>query len=255
MPIVTLTTDFGWQDYYIALLKGAILCQNQHVNIIDITHNVNNYDIVQAAFLFKNAWRAFPKGSIHLLSVNDYNEEHVAFIATRFQGHYFVGPDNGLFSLIFDEQPEEIVSLPYAEESRFPLKDVYAQAVGDLASGKPLHEIGAPLESYIQRLTFKPVTGKDQIRGAIIHIDKYHNAVLNISRALFNQIGQDRSFALYFKRHDPITKLSTHYYEVPVGEILCLFNSADLLEIAINKGKADVLLGLKIEDPVQIDFK
>lgn len=255
MPIVTLTTDFGWQDYYAALLKGAILCQNERINLIDVTHNINNYDIVQAAFIFKNAWRAFPAGTIHLVSVNDFNAEQVSFIAFRYREHYFVGPDNGLFSLVFDERPEEMVQLPYAEESRFPLKEVYARAIGQLAAGKPLAEIGRPLDRYVERLTFQPVTGNLQIRGAVIHIDKYDNVILNIHRELFERIGEGRDFELYFKRHDPITKLSANYHEAPIGEIICLFNSADLLEIAVNKGKAGTLLGLNIEDTVQLDFK
>ena len=255
MPIVTLTTDFGWQDYYAALLKGAILCQNEQINLVDITHNVNNYDIVQAAFIFKNAWRAFPPKSIHLVSVNDYNSEKASFIAMHYQGHYFIGPDNGLFSLVFDEQPEQIVQLPYVEESSFPLKEVYARAIGHLAAGQPLLELGEVQDGYEERLTFQPVIGKFQIRGAVIHIDKYDNAVLNIHRDLFERIGEGRDFALYFKRHDPILVMKKHYHDAPVGGIICLFNSANLLEIAVNKGKASTLLGLKIEDAVQIDFK
>jgi S-adenosylmethionine hydrolase len=255
MPIVTLTTDFGWQDYYAALLKGAILCQSEHINLVDITHNVNNYDIVQAAFIFKNAWRAFPPKTIHLVSVNDYNAEKVSFIAMHYQDHYFIGPDNGLFSLVFDEKPEQIVQLPYVEESSFPLKEVYARAIGHLAAGKPLLELGEVQDGYEQRLTFQPVIGKSQIRGAVIHIDKYDNAILNIHRDLFERIGEGRDFALYFKRHDPILHLAKHYHDVPIGGIICLFNSANLLEIAVNKGKASTLLGLNIEDAVQVDFK
>lgn len=254
MPIVTLTTDFGWQDYYAALLKGAILCQNENINLVDITHNVNNYDIVQAAFIFKNAWRAFPPQSIHLVSVNDYSADKVSFIAMQYQGHYFIGPDNGLFSLVFEETPAQIVQLAYVEESLFPLKEVYTRAIGHLVAGKPFSELGPPQEGYVQRLTFQPVIGKSQIRGAVIHIDKYDNAVVNIHRELFERIGAGRDFALYFKRHDPILYLSDHYHDVPIGGIICLFNSANLLEIAVNKGNASTLLGLKIEDTVQVDF-
>lgn len=255
MPIVTLTTDFGWQDYYAALLKGAILCQNENINLIDISHNINNYDIVQAAYIFKNAWRAFPSKSIHLVSVNDYNAGNVSFIAMQKNGHFFIGPDNGLFSLIFDELPEQIVKLPYREESLFPLKDTYAYAIGHLAAGKPLEELGEIQHKYVQRLTFQPVTGQSRIRGAVIHIDKYDNVIVNIHRELFERIGGGRDFALYFKRHDPILHLYEHYHDAPVGEIICLFNSANLLEIAINQGRASTLLGLKLEDTIQVDFK
>ena len=72
MPIVTLTSDFGLNDYYVTLIKGALLCENQNLNIIDITHNINNYDIVQGAFVLRNAYESFPKGTIHILSVNNF---------------------------------------------------------------------------------------------------------------------------------------------------------------------------------------
>lgn len=255
MPIVTLTTDFGWQDYYAALLKGAILCQHEPINIVDITHDINNYDIVQAAFTFRNAWRAFPPGTIHLVSVNDFGAGEASFIAIHYRDHYFIGPDNGLFSLVFEEPPAEVVRLPYFEESAFPLKEVYARPIGELARGKKLTEIGQPLKDYVQRLTFQPVTGHSYIRGAVIHLDKYDNAILNIHRTLFEKVGDGRDFELYFKRHDPITKLIRHYHEATVGEIICRFNSANLLEIAVNKGRAGELLGLHVEDAVQVDFK
>lgn len=255
MPIVTLTTDFGWKDPYQALVKGAMLCKNESLVIVDITHDVPSYDIVQAAFLFRMAWRSFPKGTIHVVCIDAFNGGHNAFIAMRHEGHYFIGPDNGLFSLVFDEPPADIFGLDFIDHPNFPLKDVFAKAVGHLANGHPFHEIGAPIEEMVKRITFQPVTGHSHIRGSVIHVDKYENAIVNINQFLFEKVGQDRDFSLFFKRHDPINKLSQHYYDVPVGEVLCLFNSASYLEIAINMGKAASLLGLHIEDTVQIDFR
>jgi hypothetical protein len=255
MAIVTLTSDFGWQDYYLAMIKGAILSEAPAVQLVDLTHGVKNYDIVQAAFLFKNAWPSFPKGSIHLISVNDYNPAKKRFLAAAFRGHYFVAPDNGLFSLIFDEDgPKAFHELPYEESEVFPLKKVYARAVAYLSKGRPIIELGPVAEDIEQRITLQPVTSHSQIRGSIIHLDNYENVITNVSRDLFERVGGGRTFKLFFKRHDPILTLSTHYYSVSVGEPLCLFNSAGYLEIAINMGKAASLLGLKVEDTIQIDF-
>jgi len=252
--MVTFTSDFGGQDYYVALVKGAMLQQQPQLQFVDITHNVQNYDIVQAAFLFKNAWQHFPVGTIHLLSINDFDHAQQGFILIKHAGHCFIGPDNGLFWLIFEQVPDEVYELPKPENSSFPLKDIFANAVAHITSEKPLHTIGNRLHNIVQRLALQPVTGKSHIRGSVIHIDIFENVIVNISRNLFDKIGKGRTFSLFFKRHDPITKLSQHYYEVPVGEILCLFNSAGCLEIAIHKGKAASLLGLKVEDVVQIDF-
>lgn len=255
MSIVTLTSDFGAQDYYVALLKGAILSRQNPIQLIDITHNVKNYNIVQAAFIFKNAWQSFPEGTIHILSINDFDNEHQGFLAIKHAGHYFIGPDNGLFWLVFEKMPDEVYELPKIEISNFPLKDIYASAVAHIILQKSLQKIGKRLQSIVQRIALQPVTSQAHIRGSVIHIDNYDNVIVNIGRELFEKIGKDRPFSLYFKRHEPITQLSKNYYDVPVGEILCRFNSADCLEIAINMGKASSLLGLNIEDVVQIDFQ
>lgn len=254
MPIVTLTSDFGTTDYYAAVIKGAILCENPTLNIVDITHNIKNYDIVHGAFVLKNAYCHFPKGTIHLLSVNNFYSKQNTFLVFRYDDHYFIGPDNGIFSLMFGDISDDIYELEYPQKSTFPLKEIYSRAVGYIIGDKPFNEIGFPVEEITQRITLQPVISQNMIRGSIIHIDKYENAVINVTRELFDRVHQGRNFALFFKRHEPITELSWHYYDVPIGETLCLFNSANYLEIAINTGKASSLLGLKVDDTVQIDF-
>jgi len=254
MPIVTLTSDFGWNDYYVALIKGAMLCEHQDLNIIDITHNINNYDIVQGAFILKNAYESFPKSTIHIISVNNFYDKKRRFLAVRYNEHYFLGPDNGIFSLLFDKMPNDIYKLDFSNKGTFPLKNVYAKAIGHISKGMPFNEIGLPQKNVVERITFQPVISKAQIRGAVIHIDNYENVIVNISRKLFEQVWNERAYEISFRRNDPIQKIYNNYYDVPIGEILCRFNSADFLEISINMGKASSMLGLKIEDTVQIDF-
>lgn len=254
MTIVTLTSDFGNQDYYAAILKGAMLREHRNLQFVDITHNVKNYDIVQAAFIFKNAWQSFPEGTIHIVSVNDFDSEKKAFLAIRHEGHYFVGPDNGLFWLTFEQMPAEVYELPPVGQSDFSLKAIFSNAVKHMVTQKNFAKIGVKREEIVQRIALQPVTSQAQIRGSVIHIDNYDNVIVNISRDLFEKIGAGRPFSLYFKRHDPITRLCGSYYDVPVGEVLCLFNSANCLEIAINMGRAATLLGLNVEDVVQVDF-
>lgn len=255
MAIVTLTTDFGHGGYELARLKGAMLREFSELRLVDITHTVNNYDIVQAAFIFRNAWASFPKGTIHLISVNDYAIEKPRFLVAAHHGHYFVAPDNGLFTLIFgDDQPKAFHELKYREDRLLNLEEVYAYAAGFLGRGRPVIEIGPPAEGIVQRITLQPVISHSQIRGSVIFIDNYENAITNVSKALFEQVSGGRDFQLFFKRHDPICQLSQYYNEVDIGEPLCLFNSAGLLEVAINMGRAGSLLSLKVEDTVQIDF-
>lgn len=254
MPIVTLTTDFGTKDYYVGLLKGALLCLKEDLNIVDITHNIKNYDIVQAAYIFNHVWNSFPKGTIHILSVDDFSHPDNGFVVFEQEGHYFIGPDNGVFSLVFPTLPTTIYAVQVPPNLPFPLKSLLTQAVGAILRDPKLEKSNFSTVKAMERITLQPVVLQDRIRGSVIHIDKYENVIVNINRELFQKIGQERPFSLFFKRHDPITMLSKHYYDVPVGEILCLFNSANFIEIAVNKGKASSLFGLHVDDTIQIDF-
>jgi S-adenosyl-L-methionine hydrolase (adenosine-forming) len=258
MQIVTLTTDFGLQDYYIPSLKGTMLTRHRALNIIDISHQIKHHDIVQAAFVLKNAWTAFPEGTIHVLSVNNLGGERGRFLVFKYEKHIFVGPDNGIFTLVFPnllafKQPLEIIEIPFIGLNFEYIREAIANAVYHLASNLPLENLGNPAKDILQRITFQPVIAPSQIRGAVVYVDHYDNVVSNITRDLFNKVGRGRPFQLFFKRHDPVLSLSAHYNDVAIGETLCLFNS-DYLEVAINMGRAAELFGLKIEDTIQIDF-
>lgn len=253
MAIVTLTTDFGNSDYYAALIKGALLGNSPSIQLVDITHNIPAFDIVQGAFVLSNTFRAFPPGSIHLLSVNNY-DGNLAFIAMEREGHYFVGPDNGVFSLVFGKLDGAVYRLPYDADDPFPMKSICCHAVQHICSGKPMEEIGLPAADVEQRIALQPVIDSSQIRGIVIHIDQYENAITNIKKELFEKVCNGRGFAIRYKRNDPITKVSKIYYEVPVGEPLAFFNSSGFLEIAVNMGRASSLLGLQLDDMVQVDF-
>ncbi len=255
MPTITLTTDFGLKDYYVAAIKGSIISQVADAQIIDVSHLVPPHDIVQAAYHVKHAYKSFPAGTIHIISVNNYAMKESSFLITKHYEQYFITPNNGLLSLIFEELPIHIYQIPFASEDRFIVKNIYATLVRHISEGGSLDEIGQSASEVEQRITLKPVISTSQIRGSIIHVDHYENAIVNIHRTLFEQVGHGRQFQLFFKRHDPIGQLSEYYHDVEVGEVLCLFNSAGYLEIAVNMGQAATLLGLNVDDTVQIDFK
>jgi S-adenosylmethionine hydrolase len=252
MQIVTLTTDFGLDDYYVALMKGALLRQAANLQIVDISHNIKPFDIVQGAFVLKNAFASFPEGTIHVITVNN-SQEGRAFICLQHAGQYFIGPDNGVFSLIFPSLPEAW-RLDPVEESPFSIQKAIAEAVAHIAAGKPIFEVGLPAGEVEQRIALQPVISTSQIRGSVIYVDHYENVTINITKELFEKVRNGRRFAVFFKRNDPITILSRHYTDVPVGEPLCLFNAAGLLEISVSMGTASSLLGLKLDDMVQVDF-
>jgi len=255
MSIVTLTTDFGTQDFYVGALKGALLRLSPDIRLVDISHAVKPYNIVQGAFTLQQAWREFPEGSIHLLGVNCVYGPDFRFVAVRQHGHYFLAPDNGILTLLLDTAPPaDRRLLPPVAGGHFQVKDAFAAAVAHLAAGHGFEALGEAAGELLHRISLQPIITPNGIRGTVIHIDNFDNAVVNIRKEVFERVVDGRAFSLFFRRNDPITKVSTHYCDVPEGEPLCLFNSAGYLEIAVNMGRAATLLGLKTEDVVEIVF-
>ncbi|PWK78249.1 hypothetical protein LX99_02089 [Mucilaginibacter oryzae] len=258
MAIITLTTDLGDKDIYQAALKGSIYKSLPTVNIVDITNNVAAFNVQQAAFILKNSFHYFPDDTVHLIGIDTVYSDHTKYLAIRYKKHYFVGADNGIFSLMFDSPPEEIVEINIMQDLKFlhfPLADIFVKAACHLARGGKLNEIGLPVEEIENKMNLQPVIEKNQIKGVVIYIDSFQNVITNITKEFFNRVQQGRRFVLNFKRNETITDLSWHYNEVPVGEKLCLFGISDHLEIAINKGNASGLLGLNLNDKVIIEFQ
>ena len=267
MPIITLTTDLGLKDHYVASVKGAILSQIPDINIVDITHNIDAFNISQTAYVIRNCYKNFPAGSIHILGVDaelSIDNSHLAVFAG---GHYFIGTDNGTFPLLFDElKAEKIVQLNISQNTdslTFPIKDVFVIAACHIARGGTLEIIGKEIAAFKEiKSELKPVTehdintNNDIIKGAVVYIDTYGNATTNVSKDLFEQVRKGRDFVILFGREDErISKLREKYKDANKGEKLAIFSVNGMLEIAQNKGRATDLLGLKIHDYVRIEFK
>lgn len=254
-PIVTLTSDFGTRDFYAATLKGAILSHNPEIQLVDIAHHIDPYNIAEAAFIIRNAYKSFPKGTLHLINVSDHDDPDCRYLLIQHDDHYFLGSDNGLFSLSFETEPELAFEPFDLQNADNDLNKQIAKVVGRVLNGEPLTDIGKPVYQIRQLRNIEPVVESALIRGTVIYVDRFENVITNICRDLFDEVRNDRRFIIYFKRTERISEVSTHFYDVPEGEKLCIFNEAGYLEIAINKGKASSLLGLKVGDNVQIDFE
>ena len=251
--IVTLTTDFGTQDYYVGALKGALVSRAPEFRLVDISHDIKAFDIVQGAFVVANTWREFPENTIHFIGVNCVYQPEYRFVAARHEGHYFIAPDNGLLTILFQNlDPANLRSIPANAKEHFAVRNVFANIIAHFAENKPFEELGEHPAPLLERISIQPVITPTRIRGTVIHVDNFENVVVNIRREVFEKTLNGRNFSLFFKRNDPITKLSENYCDVPTGEQLCLFNAADYLEIAVNMGKAASLLGLKVEDVVEV---
>ena len=255
MQIVSLTTDFGIRDYHVAELKVALLKSNATLNILDVSHDVDSYDIVEAAYNVDNIYRNFPEGSIHIISVYNYYDKHSEYVAYSHEGQFFIAPNNGVLTLLF--QGIRTSDLYLIDREGMELKNlpqIFAHAVGYLSHGLPIAELGGHPESTNERMSIQPVVTSNQIRATIIHIDHFGNVVVNLKKDKFDEIRAGRQFEIYYQQSDPVTYLSKDYGEVPIGEVLALFNSAEYMEIAINVGKASELLSLKKNETIQINF-
>jgi len=259
MSIITLTTDLGLKDYYVAGIKGHILSQLPNATIIDISHEIPAFNISVAAFCLKNCYGDFPEGSIHIIGVRPEADEHTRHLIIKHKGHYFIGADNGMFSLLFDGKPDDIFDLnivPDEDKRTFPTKDVFVKAACHIGRGGTMELIGNKIDEINQRTNFQPVIEENVIRGMAMYIDSYGNITTNITRALFHLIGKKRDFSIVFRRSDyNIHELKQNYNEVPEGEKLALFSANNHLEIAINKGNASKLFGIKLADTIRIEFK
>jgi len=254
MQLVTLITDFGTSDYYVALLKAHILQLKSNLNIIDVTHQIDTHDIRQAAYVLGATARHFPEGTIHVVAVNNYYDSNYEFIAFEYKGHYFVGPNNGVFSLAFDSIDEDDIYKVVLDEDHYDLFDLIGHTVSLIAGDMAITEIGVPLNRFEKKLDIQPVITNNEIRATIVHIDKYENVILNVHREFFEHARKGREFELFFKYYNPITEICDNYSDVPVGEAVCLFNSANYLEISINMGHAASQLDLAKDETIQIKF-
>lgn len=266
MPVLTLISDMGLRDYYVGVLKGAIYTELAEVVVVDISHDIPPFDIANAAFVLRNSYHHFPKGSVHIIGVNPDLDLHekVMHVLVMYRGHYFIGADNGIFSLMFDGQPDAVYELNMTQavdELTFPTKDVFVPAACHLLRGGTPEIIGRRRDSLKTLSMFRPVIDNDTIRGSIIYIDSYGNAFTNITKQLFREVSRGRNFkVIYGGSNSVIRDISDAYNNVPEGERLALFGSEGYLEIAINRGaygaggSAASLLGLKINQAVRIEF-
>jgi len=254
MDTITLTTDFGTSDYYAAMLKGEILQYASHCKIIDITHNISRHDIMEAAFFIRGLYHRFPKQTLHLVAVNTFYAASNELILFEHQGFYFLGPNNGIFSLVIpDLDLRKIREVPIT--SREDIYHSLAKVVAQIYKGTLLNEIGLPISNFERRLALQAVINEDHVRATIVHVDTFGNVVVNLDKQTFERVRSGRRYSIYYKSDDPITKLSHRYNEVPIGEVCAFFNDIDMLEIAINMGNAHELLSLNKNETIQIDFE
>ncbi|HET8887004.1 MAG TPA: SAM-dependent chlorinase/fluorinase [Salinimicrobium sp.] len=273
MSIITLTTDFGLKDHYVAAVKGAVLKELKNVVIVDVSHSISPFHIAEAAYIIKNAYKNFPDGTIHIIGIDSELTEENKHIALILDNHFFICANNGILSLIASEiRPTQMVEINIHNQiqGNFPVMDVFVKVACHIARGGTLDVIGKKITEVKQLKDFEPSVNADsnQIIGNVVYIDNYGNVITNISQKLFQEIGKGRSFKIS-ARTTIFTEILKTYGEVAKsekstanneGSKLALFNSAGFLELAIYKsnpgsvGSASSLFGLKHRDSITVNF-
>ncbi|HEU4506698.1 MAG TPA: SAM-dependent chlorinase/fluorinase [Pyrinomonadaceae bacterium] len=251
MTVITLLTDFGTADYFVGAMKGAILSVNPLATIADITHEVPPQDISSAAFLLLAAYKTFPAGTIHVAVVDPGVGSSRRPIIVSAGEHFFVGPDNGLFTYIYDRESSyevfHVTAEKYFREPRsttFHGRDIFAPVAAALSNGVEVGMFGATIEDEVRLESSLVADVKDgRVEGRIIHVDRFGNCVTNITRDVFDTgnlvingetIGDFRDF----------------YADNPRNEPFAIWGSAGFLEISINGGSAADKLRVKTGDRI-----
>lgn len=248
MSCVTLLSDFGLQDASVASAKGILMQHLPGVPQVDISHLVEPFQLQQAAYLLQSAYRNFPAGTCHLLLFDIFSEAHPRLLLCSHAGQYFFAPDNGLLSLAFPCQPEQVWVCYEMDKNGFLGDWIHAagRMMAQLAQQPPEGLGLKPCELKVAPKHWRPNVIGDIIECHVIHIDRYENVVVNLTREMFEEHGRGRPFRIRFMRDEELTQVSNHFYSVREGQQMCRFNSAGFLEIGISKGKAASLFGLKM---------
>jgi len=272
MQIITLTTDMGERDHYVASLKGTILRLCPEARIVDISHNVKPFDAAEAAFFLNSCIEDFPEGTVHVIGVDtepmiNFSGSEGSFPSImKFRGQYIISNDNGFFGSFIKEEThdgfyrmDDVLSNPSL--FKFPTKNMLIPAACRILKGDNVEDFCSPFGSFKKAFALTAVIEPNLIKGNVIHIDNYGNLITNVHHSLFERFGQETPFTIYYRNKDyHIDEISPTYNTVPPGEKVAIFNQNGLLEIAINRGAnsstggAEKLFGIRLGDVIRIEF-
>jgi len=257
MACITLLSDFGLQEASVAIAKGVLMRHNPGLAIIDISHEVKPFYTAQAAYLLSATWRHFPAGTCHVLLFDLFSEKTVRVMVAEADGQYFITADNGLLPAALPAITNTWIykELSTAESFTNWLEDASkAIRLMQTAAAQVLSLQPFKLRSVLQK---KPQENGATIICDVIHIDRYENVVLNLTRDHFERTAKGRPFRLEFAQVEEITEISNNYADVRPGQKLCRFNSSGYMEICMNRGNAASLFGLKLggsKNDIKITF-
>ena len=243
MPLITLLTDFGTADHYVAEIKGVLLSQAPDVTLVDVTHAIGPGEIRSAAYILGRTWHRFPPGTIHLAVVDPGVGSSRAALAFGARGHLFVGPDNGVFTPVLKDAEVEMVVLPTPASASptFHGRDLFAPAAAALAVGVPLATLGDPFQGIPERLAYTaPHYEGKTVVGEVIYIDRFGSLVTNLTTELVP------NYATLEVEDLDLGPVRQTFSDVTAGGLLAYVGSGGAIEIAVRNGSAARRLGVGV---------
>lgn len=272
MSIITLTTDFGIKDHFVAVAKGKLLSLMPNCQIIDVTHNVDFYNITNASYIVNGICDVFPKNTIHIICVDAELYEADSFVAIYWNDQYFLAPNNGILGVLTEQFPSDLIVELNVNDSAKCAMDVFVQTAAKISQGEKLENLGKIVDTCVTFVDVKPIVANDgnSIRGTIVYEDHYGNAVINVSKHMFNEVGKGRNFRMAIGSRYKISRINKYYSDFNLevkslkdyeGDALLIFNELDFLQLSLYKsnpyktGSVKSLLGLTYRDSVTIEFE
>lgn len=259
MAVVTLISDRRGDDFFLGRLKGQLLSTCNNLNIVDLAHNFSHHSVKRAAFILKHSYKNFPEKTVHLIGVDGECSENKKHLIAKVNNQYFISADNGLFSLVFEtSEIQKLIKIPECKHEipKIPALFTFGKIACEIINGKDISEFGESTTDIKLLMPLNPTFSKDYILGHVIYIDSYKNAVTNISYELFSEMSKGRKFDIIpgIPKYK-ITKINRSYHDVSAGEVVAVFNSLALLEIAMNKGNIAELYSFNSSTKIRIEFK
>lgn len=262
MEIISLTTDFGTKDGFVGVMKGVILGIAPDARLVDISHEIGAQNVREAAFILARQVFYFPEGSIHIVVVDPGVGTARRPIAAQIGGHYFVGPDNGVFTPLYDRAEQEgwRVKIVYTNNPDFWLpkisnvfhgRDIFSPVGAHLAAGVPLEQLGDVIDDEVRFEIPRPQLAETGIVGEIGHIDRFGNLISNIHRKDMdaNQAAEVRVKGI------TVAGMVNTFGDRPAGELIALYSSNDYVTLSEVNGNAAARIGAQVADRIEIEFK
>lgn len=254
MPIITLTTDFGHADIYSGRFKGKLLSIQNDINIIDISHQIPAFNIVTGAYSLKHTYESFPKGTCHIIRVNEQGITNEGLLIASYKGYYFLAPNNGVLPLALSNQFDWVRSVDFDKLEVYRADDIFAEVVKSVLEAR-YEEISLPISNYITNSEWSVNKKNDIIKGMVVIVDYFGNLITNIhTDDIAMYINKFNNITIQYRDKEAISGLVESYNDVVEGERMCRVNDLGYLEIAINNGEAAKLLGIKYGQIVNVIF-